>query len=123
MAFIDNPPPPTRSGILAEYSPASFARASIWRPRSGGTVPVRSTISSWGNISAAIKARTVDKSSSVSWVSVVTLGPYAAGLVRRAASAQMAKASRVMAISTTAAAATVGSVFSRMPFHIRRGRV
>ena len=28
-----------------------------------------------------------------------------------------------MAINTTAAAATVGSVFSRMPFHMRRGSV
>ena len=36
---------------------------------------------------------------------------------------KITKAMKVMAINTTAAAATVGSVFSRMPFHMRRGRV
>ncbi len=42
---------------------------------------------------------------------------------RRAIRAETKKAISVMAISTTAAAATVGSVFSRNPFHMRRGSV
>ena len=43
--------------------------------------------------------------------------------LRRDMMADAVKAISVMAIRTTAAAATVGSVFSRMPFHMRRGSV